>query len=139
MEYDLSRSIRPPTRYQIQDFLKGMTNGFSMRQFLGPPPREDPIVISELRKTEWSFDFEDLQRARLIIGALRYGKLNAPNKPNWDRPSDMIRRIELYIETHNMEHLVDVGNLAMLEFEEGRHPDRHFLSQDNSQHTEKKK
>ena len=120
---------------------KLMGLGFDMRKLLKPIPEPEKrnISIDELRKTEWSHDFEDLQRHRLIMGALRYGRLNAPNKPDWDRPPDIIRRIQAYQKTGNLEFLVDAANLCMLEFEEGKHPDRHFISHDDSQHTEIKK
>jgi len=111
--------------------------GFSMRRLLKPIQYEDtnPITFKALWNSEWSHDFEELQRHRLIQGALRYGKLNAPGKKSWDRASDIIKRIELYKQGHNLEHLVDAANLCMLEFEEGRHPDRHFKSQDDIIHT----
>ena len=57
------------------------------------------------------------------------------NKPKYDRVSSMIKRIELYAETHNTEHLVDVANLAMMEFVEGDHPDKHFCAIDDGAHT----
>jgi hypothetical protein len=40
-------------------------------------------------------------------------------KPQYDRVSDMIRRLSLYATSGNAEHLVDVANLAELEFVEG--------------------
>jgi heme-degrading monooxygenase HmoA len=113
--------------------------GFSMRKFLRPVQQEDtePIIFKTLWQSEWSPDFEELQRHRLVQGALRYGRINAPGKKSWDRPSDIIKRIKKYRQDHNLEHLVDAANLCMLEFEEGRHPDRHFRSQDNTPHTKK--
>lgn len=111
--------------------------GFTMRSLLNKIDiPEDSIVFKELWKTEWSSDFEELQRHRLVMGALRYGKLNAPGKKQWDRIPDMIARLKRYKDTHNLEHLVDVANLCLLEFEEGKHPDRHFKAQDDTKHTE---
>jgi len=117
--------------------MRSMRHGFSMRKFLRPIPEEDtrPITFKALWHSEWSSDFEELQRHRLVQGALRYGPLNAPGKPSRDRASNIIKRIQKYQEDHNLEHLVDAANLCMLEFEEGRHPDRHFSSQDDTQHT----
>jgi hypothetical protein len=94
--------------------------------------RADP---TELERTEWCEEFERLQRNRLIIGALRYGRLGAPGKPQWDRVPDMIRRLEAYQADGNLEHLVDVANLAMAAFVEDRHPERHFAAADDGQHT----
>lgn len=125
------------TGYKMSNRIKSCKEGFSLREFLGKDDScfNERISLSELRKTEWSPDFEDYQRYRLIMGALRYGRINAPGKKQFDRPVDIIRRIKLYLETRNLEHLVDAANLCMLEFEEGKHPDRHFLSQDNTEHT----
>lgn len=92
----------------------------------------------ELTKTEWSPEFEKLMRNRLIIGALRYSRLNAKNKPKFDRIECMIRRLNDYKKDGNDEHLVDVANLALLEFEEGCHPNKHFNSIDDGEHTKKK-
>ncbi len=91
--------------------------------------------VRTLRRSEWSASFERLQRNRLLGGAYRYGRLNAPGKPKYDRVSDIIRRAKLYRATGNDEHLVDVANLAMCEFEEGQHPQKHFTSADDGIHT----
>lgn len=84
----------------------------------------------DMWQTEWSPRFEKLMRNRLIMGALRYGKLNAPGKPQYDRMASIQKRAKLYAETGNLEILVDIANLALLEFEEGRHPKRHFTAID---------
>ena len=49
-----------------------------------------PITFDELQQTEWNVDFEKLMRNRLIIGAMRYGRIGAKNKPKYDRVSSMI-------------------------------------------------
>lgn len=84
------------------------------------------IDLDELRRTEWSFRFEELMRNRLVFGALRYGRLHASCKPPYDRVKASIQRLIHYDKTGNLEMLVDVANLCLLEFEEGRHPTRHF-------------
>jgi hypothetical protein len=88
-----------------------------------------------LKNTEWCGEFEINMRNRLIMGAMRYGKMNAPNKPKYDRVSDMIRRLKEYGLSGNLENLVDVANLAMMEYVEGEHPNRHFESSDDGEHT----
>jgi hypothetical protein len=89
---------------------------------LSAAPWPEPMTtagLSTLRASEWSERFETLMRARLIMGALRYGRLRAPGKPKYDRVSSMIKRLEEYRRTRNAELLVDTANLALLEFEEG--------------------
>ena len=94
----------------------------------------NPISYEDLKKTEWSIDFEKLMRNRLIMGALRYGRIGAKNKPKYDRINSMIKRLMRYQETGNKEFLVDVANLCLLEFVECHHPKEHFISIDDGEH-----
>jgi hypothetical protein len=91
--------------------------------------------LDSLRATEWSDAFERAMRDRLIMGSFRYGLIGADGKPQYDRVSCCERRLALYRETHNMEHLVDIANLCQMEFVEGQHPDRHFAASDDGVHT----
>lgn len=84
------------------------------------------LRLSDLEVTEWSPHFERLMRNRLIQGALRYGRLHARGKPNYDRVAGARKRLDQYQRAGNLECLVDVANMALLEFEEGRHPNRHW-------------
>lgn len=86
-----------------------------------------------LRRTERCPAFERLRENRKIIGAMRYGRLGAEGKPKYDRVSCMIRRLEAYREDRNAEHLVDVANLAELEFVEGDH--KGVVPKDDGVHT----
>lgn len=88
--------------------------------------------LDALRESEWSTRFETLMRNRLLMGAFRYGKLHEPGKPTFDRVEYMKVKLDRYVETGNIEALVDVANLALLEFEEGQHPKRHFESLDDT-------
>lgn len=92
--------------------------------------------LEALQQSEWSANFEGLCRARLIMGSIRYGLLNAPGKKQFDRVSDMIKRLQSYRQTGNDEILVDVANLAMLEFEEGAHENKHFNAIDDGVHSQ---
>lgn len=91
--------------------------------------------LEELKKTEWSTKFETLMRNRLIMGALRYGRLKGKGKAKYNRVDSIKQRMDLYTETGNAEHLVDVANLCLLEFEEPNHPEFHFNSMDDGHHT----
>ena len=101
----------------------------------GIPPIEPAvdltkISLDDLRKSEWSRKFETLMRNRLVMGAVRYGRMNTA-KPKYDKIPSIIERVKKYQKGGNLEHLVDVANLALLEFEEGSHPLKHFSSIDN--------
>ena len=99
-----------------------------------PGPMPD---LEELRKSEWSEEFERLCRNRMVMGAFRYGRLGAPCKPQWDRVTAVRRHMDAYEADGNLEHLVDVANMVMLEFVEGRHPRRHFRSMDDKPENER--
>lgn len=92
-----------------------------------------------IRMSSWSYKFEKLMRNRLCMGALRYGKLNDPEKPPYDCYSAIKDRIELWKKDGNDEHLVDIANLCLVEFEEGFHPKKHFKSQDGTNKKVKQK
>lgn len=74
----------------------------------------------ELVNSEWSPVFEGLMRRRLIMGALRYGRLREEGKKKYDRIASIIQRLGLYQQDGNLEHLVDAANLCLCEFEEGK-------------------
>lgn len=98
--------------------------------------RKSMPELVELEKSEWSSSFEKLMRNRLIMGAIRYGRINARKKKKYNRVDSIRQRLDLYEETGNAEHLVDIANLCMLEFEEPNHPNFHWKAQDDSIHTE---
>lgn len=77
-------------------------------------------------------------RNRLIMGAIRYGLLKTSGKPQYDRVNSMRQRLDLYEASGNAEHLVDIANICLCEFEESTHPKFHFTAQDNTTHVKKK-
>ena len=97
-----------------------------------------PMSFEELQKSEWSSLFEQLMRNRLIMGAYRYGRMQSAGKPQYDRVRAIREHLHGYAETGNLEHLVDVANLALVEFVEGDHPQRNFHSVDDGAHAQKK-
>jgi len=105
-------------------------------------PEKQPqkkLDLYELMKSEWCYEFETLMRNRLLMGAFRYGTMNhtgKKNKQKYDRMNSMIKRLEIYKKDGNDEHLVDVANLAMMEFIEGSHQNKHFASIDDGHHTD---
>lgn len=98
-----------------------------------PPPPVPPL--RELRETEWSPTFERLMRNRLVMGSLRYGRLRAPGKPSYNRISSVLSKTWEYMRTGNDELLVDVADLCLMEFEEGKHPKKHWKAGDDTAHT----
>jgi hypothetical protein len=89
--------------------------------------------LDALRRSERSPEFERLRTNRKVIGSMRYGLMGAPGKPHYDRIRCMIRRLTAYRLDGNAEHLIDVANLAELEFVEGNHRGVH--PQDDGEHS----
>jgi hypothetical protein len=103
-----------------------------------------PVIWSDyeiLKKTQWSRQFEQLMRNRMLLGCGRYGWINQPGKPQYCRIQSVKDRLEKYNVTGNTEYLVDCANLLMLEFEEGIHPLKHFraLDEDEQKHVQENK
>jgi hypothetical protein len=117
-----------------------MTNNDLMRsqiyKDLGVVPSATNASIEELARTEWSPGFERLLRNRLIMGGFRYGLLNDPDKPQYDRISRARSDIHDYEVTGNKECLVDTAAMMLLEFEEGVHPLSHFAAREDVGHVE---
>lgn len=117
------------------------TTNYLRRRLLARAGATESLTESSLDKlkvTEWSPEFEQLMRNRLLIGAYRYGRLGDLNKPQYDRIKGIQMHLTLYQESGNTEHLVDIANIALCEFVEGDHPKKHFRSVDDGEHVERK-
>ena len=93
--------------------------------------------LEQLRTTEWCPKFEALMRNRLLMGRFRYGAMNEPGKGDYDCLKSIETRLRRYRETGNDEHLVDIANLALVEFVCGKHPRKHFEASDDGEHCER--
>ena len=91
--------------------------------------------IDELYKTQWNSEFEIYRRNRLVMGSMRYGDMWTTL--GYQYIPYLERKLKIYKETGNLEMLVDVANLAMLEFMNGNHPNKHWNPLDNESHCEK--
>ena len=92
--------------------------------------------LDELRKLNWSCEFEELMRARLVMGAFRYGLFRDQQADGirHDSIGSMLRHIEEYQSTGCQEHLIDVANLCLVEFVMRAHPCAHWRSIDDGDH-----
>lgn len=72
-----------------------ITNHLRDRLYLTAFERDSNSYHS-LRVSQWSEEFEKLQRNRLVIGAIRYGKLHEKGKSKFDRVSCIRKRIKKY-------------------------------------------
>jgi hypothetical protein len=85
-----------------------------------------------LYRSQWVGEFEHLMRNRLVMGYLRYGPMTGkPVAGHTEKYTDYIRaKLHAYVITGNTEMLVDLANLAMMEFVMGDHPNKHFKAID---------
>lgn len=97
------------------------------------PPVPPKYKFEDLVRTEWSPQFEQLMRNRMLMGALRYGLLAHKRKigHKWDLVGAIEAKLRSYKETGNTEYLVDIANYCLLEFECGHHPTKHFAALDD--------
>ena len=93
--------------------------------------------IEELRKTQMSERFIELMTNRMVLGTFRYGRWQ-DNKKKYDRIASVKKRLAEFEKTGNAEHLVDVANLLMIEFEISNHPNLHFAAIDDGEHVQTK-
>jgi hypothetical protein len=76
--------------------------------------------LDTLRKTEWCPEFDRYARNRMIMGAFRYAPIADSNYGKYDICGEIIRRVELYRQDRNLEHLVDARNICMIGYIHGR-------------------
>jgi hypothetical protein len=94
------------------------------------------ISIKDLEASQWCPEFFRLMKNRMVMGAFRYGKLSeqkvSPIK--YDNIASIRKRLKLYAQTGNTEHLMDCANLCMIEYMIGDHPNKHFAAIDDGTH-----
>ena len=90
--------------------------------------------IEELKESEWSEEYEQLRHNRMVMGAFRYGQIKYQPLGKFDHSKEAKRRIDLYDQTHNLEHLLDAGNIIMLGFIEAKKLGHHLFSIDDGTH-----
>lgn len=151
MEWDIGMNSKRKTNYYRsvgELFLKDL-----WRDSVGLKPIHTNSVtdsakysLNELKRTEWSMDFENAlikeiiasgfsyeryilerfcilkpyMKNRLIQGAFRYGLLSS-DKPKWDRYARVELEIARFREDYLCERIVDALNMMLLEWvENGR-------------------
>jgi hypothetical protein len=99
------------------------------RAGLGPA-----VDLDERYRSQWNAAFERLMRNRLVLGSMRYGDLWTG--ATYDCVAAIRKHLDLYSQTGNLEHLVDLANIAMVEFTRPAHSDWHFRATDDCDHAE---
>ena len=107
------------------------------RRLAGLPEEPEPTPrpsLTVLRDSQWNDDFEELMRRRLIMGAFRYGMFSEQVHKRHNNPKSMLVHLAAYIASGNAEHLVDLANLALVEYTLPSHENFHFQSIDDGDH-----
>lgn len=94
------------------------------------PKRNPNLDWDKLKESQWSKEFEQYMRNRLICGAFRYGGVRSSKWKTPEGIKNMHKRIDMYEEDGNLEHLVDLANIALVEFLNSTHPKKHFKGTD---------
>lgn len=114
----------------VHDFLRErLLAKAGIFELLPPAP-----TLDEVAKIQSCPQFEQYRKNRMIMGFFRYGSLaDQIGKSKYDNVGSIARRLALYNKDRNREHLVDIANLAMIEF--ATHPDYPFNAVDDGEHT----
>lgn len=85
-----------------------------------------------LPESEFSPEFVRAMMNRMAVSFHKYGKV-ADAAGRVDFLASLRVRLDKYLSTGNTEWLVDVGNLAMMEFMHPSHPEAHFRGTDSAE------
>ena len=69
---------------------------------------------------------------RMAVSYHKYGMMKDAGK-RIDQVKSLKVRLDKYIETGNTEWLIDVANMAMIEFTHSQHPHGHFRATDSDE------
>jgi hypothetical protein len=81
----------------------------------------------KILNTEYNSDFDEKRKSAMILSFHKYGAVKANYATgNVNAIDTLKKRLQLYEETGNIEWLIDVGNMAMIEFTHPQHPNAHY-------------
>ncbi|TIN00981.1 MAG: hypothetical protein E5Y34_11030 [Mesorhizobium sp.] len=89
--------------------------------------------VDEVLKTEFSEDFVQGMRNRMVVSFYKYGPVakGFPDKVN--AITSLTDRLRKYAETGNTEFLMDAANFALIEFMHPAHPNAFFEGTDSDE------
>lgn len=92
------------------------------------------MSLKEILETEFSEDFVEKKKNRMLTSYYKYGKVKE-NYENgkFDALACAKERMELYNETGNTEYLIDASNFLMIEYMYPQHENAHFEGTDSDQ------
>jgi len=84
---------------------------------------------TKVRPTQVCHRFIQGMLNRMIVGYYRHG--DSSRASTKDIPAMLEKRWKKYMRTGNTEVLLDVANLAMIEFMNPSHPEAHYQAEDS--------
>lgn len=100
-------------------------------------PAEPAPNLDAIARMQSCPRFEEYRKNRMIMGYFRYGSLQSQiGRAKYDNIGSIENRLLLYRGDRNREHLVDIANLAMIEF--ATHPEYPFRASDDGVHAARK-
>lgn len=89
------------------------------------------ICSEDILRRDFSEDFIQKMRNRIIVSHYKYGWISESYPEIADAIASLEQRLELYKQTGNLEHLIDVANFSMIEYMRPRHQNAHFEATDS--------
>lgn len=90
-----------------------------------------PVTPEDILRRDFSEDFVKKMKNRIVVSHYKYGWMAETYPEIGDAMASLEERWALYKKTGNLEHLIDVGNFAMIEYMFPRHPNAHFEAEDS--------
>ena len=82
----------------------------------------------EILKRDFSEEFIQGMKNRIVVSHHKYGWASDSYPEILQAYKSIETRLNMYLETGNIEWLMDVANFAMLEYEYPSHPNAHFVA-----------
>jgi hypothetical protein len=89
--------------------------------------------VSEILSTEFSDEFVEGMKSRMVVSYYKYGKVSDAYPEKVNAITSLTDRLRKYAETGNTEFMIDAANFAMIEFMHPSHPSAFFEGTDSDQ------
>jgi len=97
-------------------------------------------LLVQYKAGQWIDIFELMRRNRMEMGFHRYGPLELQGLINraYDNVGSISDRCAAYKDDANLEHMIDIANLAMIEFVQGLARGQRVVATDDALHAKEK-
>lgn len=90
-------------------------------------------TTEDILNRDWSKDFIKQMQNRIIVSHYKYGYMSKSYPELVQAIKQIEPRMQKYLETGNIEWLIDIANFAMIEYMYPSHPNAHFRGTDSSE------